>query len=82
VSVERIYAHEANADEFVDALVARADAICDDLGPLVDEELRTRVHDHVTSASAHGATVRTGGTIPAAAASSIRRRSSPTSPTT
>jgi acyl-CoA reductase-like NAD-dependent aldehyde dehydrogenase len=64
VSVERIYVHEAIATEFVDALVARANAMCDELGPLIDQELRARVHDHVTSAVANGATLRTGGTIP------------------
>jgi acyl-CoA reductase-like NAD-dependent aldehyde dehydrogenase len=58
-SVERIYVHEAVAEPFVDALVARARAT--EIGPLIDERQREVVHRHVAGAVAAGARVRTGG---------------------
>lgn len=71
-SMERIYVHQDIADEFVDALVAAAQAYAFNngmvegtmMGPLVDERQRTRVHRHVEDAVGRGAKVRTGGVIP------------------
>ncbi|HLL67707.1 MAG TPA: aldehyde dehydrogenase family protein [Micromonosporaceae bacterium] len=72
VSVERIYVHEAVAEAFVEALVARAAALRvgsglaadTELGPLVDTRLRDSVHAQVSAAAAAGATVRCGGDVP------------------
>jgi succinate-semialdehyde dehydrogenase/glutarate-semialdehyde dehydrogenase len=69
VAVERIYVHAAIADAFIDALVARAEALkvgpatdpCTRLGPLVDERARRSVHAQVEASVAAGATVRCGG---------------------
>ncbi|MGE4426572.1 MAG: aldehyde dehydrogenase [Solirubrobacteraceae bacterium] len=71
-SMERIYVHRDVADAFVAALVeeasrwtmgdGREDGVR--LGPLVDERQRRIVHEHVTDAIAHGATVLVGGAIP------------------
>src|SRR5207237_10001967 len=69
-SIERIYVHEAVAEDFIDALVARAEAeVVGDgrsptttMGPLVAERQRSVVHTHVASAVADGARVLTGGT--------------------
>ncbi|MFI7210183.1 aldehyde dehydrogenase family protein [Micromonospora maritima] len=72
VAVERIYVHRDVAEDFVDALVARAEALATgpgrepdtQLGPLVDRRHRDHVHGQVTAAVAEGARVRTGGAIP------------------
>ncbi|TDD85234.1 aldehyde dehydrogenase [Actinomadura rubrisoli] len=71
-SVERVYVHEAVADEFLDALVRRARALrmgpgsdaSTELGPLVDERHRTQVHEQVEKAVADGARPLAGGRIP------------------
>ena len=72
VAVERIYVHRDVAEDFVDALVQRAEALTvgagrdpgTQLGPLVDRRHRDHVHGQVTAAVAEGARVRTGGTVP------------------
>jgi acyl-CoA reductase-like NAD-dependent aldehyde dehydrogenase len=58
-SVERIYAHEAVAAAFVDALVAEAART--EIGPLIDERQREIVHRHVAGAREAGAELHTGG---------------------
>ncbi|MFL6139081.1 MAG: aldehyde dehydrogenase family protein [Frankiaceae bacterium] len=71
-SVERIYVHADVAEPFVEALVARAEALvmgngldpATTLGPLVDRRARTAVHAQVTDAVAGGAELRTGGRVP------------------
>jgi succinate-semialdehyde dehydrogenase/glutarate-semialdehyde dehydrogenase len=71
-SVERIYVVEPVAEAFLDALVRRAEALVTGpgldpgtaLGPLVDERLRTTVHEQVHDAVAAGATLLTGGVVP------------------
>jgi len=68
-SVERVYVHEAVAERFVAALVARAEALRvgpgndaeTDMGPLIDEAQRDRVERHVREALRLGARLRTGG---------------------
>jgi succinate-semialdehyde dehydrogenase / glutarate-semialdehyde dehydrogenase len=64
VSVERVYAHEAVAAEFLDALVAQAGEWAGRIGPLVDEGHRRHVHGHVAGALAGGARARAGGVVP------------------
>ncbi|MCX4473290.1 aldehyde dehydrogenase family protein [Micromonospora sp. NBC_01655] len=72
VAVERIYVHRDVAEDFVDALVRRAEALRagagrdpgTELGPLVDRRHRDHVHGQVTAAVADGARVRAGGTLP------------------
>ena len=69
-AVERIYVEERVAAQFVDAVVAEVDRIrmgdplgADvDLGPLISEERRQRVHEHVSEAALFGARVLRGGT--------------------
>jgi acyl-CoA reductase-like NAD-dependent aldehyde dehydrogenase len=71
-SVERIYVTESVADRFLDALVRRAGALVTgpgldpetELGPLVDERLRSTVHEQVEQAVATGATLLAGGVVP------------------
>jgi succinate-semialdehyde dehydrogenase/glutarate-semialdehyde dehydrogenase len=72
VAVERIYVHEAVAEAFLAALVARARALRTgpgladgtELGPLVDRRHRDAVHAHVADAVAAGAKPLCGGEIP------------------
>ncbi|MEV4628562.1 aldehyde dehydrogenase family protein [Micromonospora sp. NPDC049523] len=72
VAVERIYVLREVADEFVDALVARAEALRvgpgrdpgTEVGPLVDRRQRAMVDAQVRAAVADGARVRTGGAVP------------------
>ncbi|TDC72338.1 aldehyde dehydrogenase [Micromonospora sp. KC606] len=72
VAVERIYVHRDVAEDFLDALVARARTLRvgpgrdpeTELGPLVDRRHRDHVHGQVTAAVAEGATLRTGGALP------------------
>ncbi|PZF93861.1 aldehyde dehydrogenase family protein [Micromonospora deserti] len=72
VAVERIYVHRDVAEDFVDALVERAEALrmgpggdpATELGPLVDRRHRDHVHGQVTAAVAEGARIRTGGGLP------------------
>ncbi|MEJ2853922.1 MULTISPECIES: aldehyde dehydrogenase family protein [unclassified Saccharothrix] len=61
-SVERIFVHEAVADEFLHALEAEARNWVPQ--PLVDVEHRKLVHAHVAEAVADGAEVLIGGEIP------------------
>ena len=71
-SVERIYVTERNADAFLAALTKSAEQLVmgpgldsdTDLGPLVDDRLRTTVHDQVRAALDAGATALTGGAVP------------------
>jgi acyl-CoA reductase-like NAD-dependent aldehyde dehydrogenase len=63
-SVERIFVHRDVATEFLPALAAEACTWNGRLGPLVDADLRARVHAHVRDARTGGAAVLTGGTIP------------------
>jgi acyl-CoA reductase-like NAD-dependent aldehyde dehydrogenase len=71
-SVERIYVHRDVAEPFVDALTRRAEALvvgpgtdpATDMGPLIDDDQRDWVHNHVEDACHNGAALRTGGTIP------------------
>lgn len=61
--------HRSLADQYVQALVRRAQAIplgdssdpANMIGPLIDERQRDRVHGLVTQAVEHGAAVATGG---------------------
>ena len=62
VSVERVYVHEAVAEPFLAALVARAGAF--EIGPLVDRRQREVVERHVAQAVADGASVLAGGATP------------------
>ncbi|OKI45075.1 aldehyde dehydrogenase family protein [Micromonospora sp. CB01531] len=72
VAVERIYVHRDVAEDFVDALIQRAEALTvgpgrepgTQLGPLVDRRHRDHVHGQVTAAVAEGARLRTGGELP------------------
>lgn len=64
-SVERIYVHRAVAEPFLAALTTAAQAWTQRLGPLVDERMRRAVHDQVGQAVAAGATLHTGGVLPA-----------------
>ena len=71
-SVERIYVHESIANEFVQELVARAEALHvgdgikpeTQMGPLIDEGQRETVHRHVTQAIEAGAELLCGGEVP------------------
>lgn len=68
-SVERIYVHEAIADQFCTALEAEA-ALRNGNGsvaPLVDTRLRDEVHDQVSQARELGAHAVEGGSIPGGA---------------
>jgi acyl-CoA reductase-like NAD-dependent aldehyde dehydrogenase len=61
-SVERIYVHRDVAEPFLDALTRRAEAL--EIGPLIDEDQRDWVHNHVEDACRNGARLRTGGQVP------------------
>jgi succinate-semialdehyde dehydrogenase/glutarate-semialdehyde dehydrogenase len=71
-SVERIYVHTAVVDDFLAALVPLASGLRigpgidpeTELGPLVDERHRARVHRQVTEAVQAGAKVEYGGAVP------------------
>jgi betaine-aldehyde dehydrogenase len=78
----RLIVEESIADDFVTALVARAEKIrmgdgmdpASETGPLVSEQHRAKVEAHVASAISEGATLVTGGarpTDPALAAGSF-----------
>jgi acyl-CoA reductase-like NAD-dependent aldehyde dehydrogenase len=68
-SVERIYVHEAIADEFLRELKAHAESLRvgdgtepeTEMGPLIDESQRELVHRHVTEAVEAGAELLCGG---------------------
>ncbi|MEO3823987.1 aldehyde dehydrogenase family protein [Actinomadura sp. B10D3] len=76
-SVERVYVHEAVAEPFLEALADRARNlrmgpgadVTTELGPLVDERHRTKVHQQVEKALADGARALTGARIPAGSGS-------------
>ena len=71
-SVERIYVHEAVADDFLGELTARARELHvgdgtdpnTQVGPLIDEGQRGLVHRHVEEAVEDGAGLLCGGEIP------------------
>ena len=71
-SVERIYVHEAVAEEFLRELTARAQVLRvgdgsetgTEIGPLIDEGQRNLVHRHVREAVKAGAELRCGGALP------------------
>jgi acyl-CoA reductase-like NAD-dependent aldehyde dehydrogenase len=71
-SVERIYVVAENAEPFLAALTARAEALVmgagedpsTQLGPLVDDRLREAVHAQVSEAVAAGARLHCGGELP------------------
>ncbi len=65
-SVERVFVHESIAEPFLAALVGEAQRRerSAELGPLVDDDLRVRVHGHVADAVSRGARVLCGGRIP------------------
>jgi succinate-semialdehyde dehydrogenase/glutarate-semialdehyde dehydrogenase len=72
ISVNRIYVHEAVAEEFADELVRRTERLkigdgLDpevDLGPMFSEEQRKKTKAHISDALARGATVLCGGREP------------------
>jgi succinate-semialdehyde dehydrogenase/glutarate-semialdehyde dehydrogenase len=61
-SVERIYVHADVADAFTEALVAEAESR--EIGPLVDERMRSEVDAQVQDAVRRGARVLAGGRVP------------------
>jgi len=71
-AANRFYVHEAVADEFTEAFAARLGALKvgpgleagTELGPLVNEDTRSKVASLVDEATAAGGRVVTGGTIP------------------
>lgn len=77
VAVERVYVHAEVAEPFLEALVRRAEALvvgdprdpATTMGPLVDDRQRAVVDAHVREAVAAGASLLTGGAVPAGAGS-------------
>jgi succinate-semialdehyde dehydrogenase / glutarate-semialdehyde dehydrogenase len=71
-AANRFIVHEAVADEFTAALAARLSALTvgpgldegTDLGPLVNEDTRSKVGKLVADATSDGAQIRTGGRAP------------------
>jgi succinate-semialdehyde dehydrogenase/glutarate-semialdehyde dehydrogenase len=71
-AANRFYAHEAVADEFIARFADRLSKLAvgpgldagTDLGPLVNEDTRSKVADLVASAATGGAQVVTGGRAP------------------
>ncbi|ONI80518.1 aldehyde dehydrogenase [Saccharothrix sp. ALI-22-I] len=63
-SVERIFVHQAVAEEFLAALCDEARRWNTDPQPLVDVRLREHVHAHVAEAVADGAEPLVGGEVP------------------
>jgi succinate-semialdehyde dehydrogenase/glutarate-semialdehyde dehydrogenase len=71
-AANRFYVHEAVADEFSEALAARLSGLVvgpgldtrTDLGPLVNEDTRTKVAELVEGAASDGGQVLTGGSAP------------------
>jgi succinate-semialdehyde dehydrogenase/glutarate-semialdehyde dehydrogenase len=71
-SVERIYVHRDVAEPFVAALTRRAEALrvgpgsdpATEMGPLIDEDQRDWVHNHIEDACHNGAELRAGGRVP------------------
>jgi succinate-semialdehyde dehydrogenase/glutarate-semialdehyde dehydrogenase len=71
-SVERIYVHRDVAEPFLEALTRRARDLkvgdgrdpATEMGPLIDEDQRDWVHNHVEDAVHNGARLLAGGEIP------------------
>jgi acyl-CoA reductase-like NAD-dependent aldehyde dehydrogenase len=71
-SVERIFVHRAVAEPFLEALTRRAESLRmgpglepeTEMGPLIDDDQRARVHRHVEDARRAGAELRCGGEVP------------------
>ena len=71
-STERIYVHESVADEFLRELTDRATSLHlgdgmeskTEMGPLIDEGQRAKVHRHVAQAVEAGAELLCGGEVP------------------
>ncbi len=71
-SIERIYVHRDVAEPFLEALTRRARELkvgdgrdpATEMGPLIDEEQRDWVHNHVEDAVHNGAKLLAGGEIP------------------
>ena len=65
-SVERVFVHRAIAEAFLEAMVAQARDRNERrlLGPLVDERMRTAVHDQVAASLRAGARALVGGEVP------------------
>ena len=71
-AVERVYVEERIAAKFVEALLAEVDRVRTgdplggsvELGPLISEERRQTVHEHVGEAVLFGARLLRGGQIP------------------
>jgi succinate-semialdehyde dehydrogenase/glutarate-semialdehyde dehydrogenase len=69
ISIERLYGHEAIADEFTERLVERVERMKlgfsldygDDMGSLISEKQLDTVREHVEDAVDKGATVLAGG---------------------
>jgi succinate-semialdehyde dehydrogenase / glutarate-semialdehyde dehydrogenase len=69
ISIERLYVHEAVADEFIERLVERVERMKlgasldygDDMGSLISEKQLDTVREHVEDAVDKGARVLTGG---------------------
>ena len=61
-SVERIYVHRDVAEPFLAALTRRAEAT--EIGPLIDDDQRDWVHNHVEDACHNGAALVAGGEVP------------------
>ncbi|MFC7532889.1 aldehyde dehydrogenase family protein [Actinoplanes sp. GCM10030250] len=64
VAVERVYVHSSISGAFVDALAEEASRWSAEIGPLVDEQLRTLVDAQVREAVSAGARVVCGGEVP------------------
>ena len=71
-SIERIFVHRDVAEPFIAALTHRARTLkvgdgrdpATEMGPLIDEEQRDWVHNHVEDACHNGADLLAGGRIP------------------
>src|SRR5215207_7902881 len=71
-SIERIYVHRDVAEPFIEALTRRARGLrvgpgtdpATEMGPLIDEDQRDWVHNHVEDACHNGAELRAGGRVP------------------
>lgn len=71
-AVERVYVEERIAARFVEALLAEVDRVRTgdplggsvDVGPLISEERRQTVHEHVSEAVLFGARLLRGGQVP------------------
>lgn len=72
IAAKRLLVHEDVYEEFLDAFLAGVDETMmadptdpeTDLGPLVSERHRNRLHEQVTASAEAGATVERGGEVP------------------